>query len=208
MRAVNLLPSGDGGQGRKRPPVPVLAACGGAVVVTAALALLFMSASSKVNQERSALQAAQAQYAAIPAPPPKSAIDTSLPQQHESRVTALATALGQRLPWDRLLREVSQVVPSDVWLVALNASSPTITPPAVPGALGQEFIVEGCTYSQASVARFLARLDVVPDLQNVTLAKALSGSQAGASSTDSGVCPGGTVSFTLQGDLRLAGAAS
>ena len=208
MRAVNLLPRDDAGQGRKLPPLPALVACGGAVLVTAVLALMFLSASSQVSKQRQALRDAQAEYASIPAPPPKSPVVASLPQERETRVTALATALGQRLPWDRLLREVSQVVPSDVWLVSLNAVSPTVTPPAVPGSLGQEFIVVGCTYSQPSVARFLSRLDVVPDLQNVSLAKAVSGGVSGAASTDSGLCPKGTVSFTLQGDLRMSGAAS
>jgi Tfp pilus assembly protein PilN len=205
MRAVNLLPRDDV-QGRKLPPLPVLVGCAGAVVVTAVLALSFLSASSQVGQERQALQAAQAAYAAIPAPPPKSPVASALPQEHQTRVTALATALGQRMPWDRLLREVSQVVPSDVWLTSLNAAAPSVTPPAVAGALPQEFIVTGCTYSQPSVARFLARLDVVPDLQNVTLAKALSG--GAGSSTDTGLCPKGTVTFTLQGDLRVSGASS
>jgi len=209
MRAVNLLPRDDGGQGRKLPPVPVLVACGGAVVVTALLALMFMSASSQVATQRQALRDARAEYAAIPAPPPKSPLATQLPQEHATRVTALATVLGQRLAWDRLLREVSQVVPNDVWLTTLNAAAPTVTPPSPAGTLGQEFIVDGCTYSQPSVARFLARLQVVPDLQNVSLAKVLSaGNVADASTTAVGSCPKGTVTFTLQGDLRTAGAAS
>jgi Tfp pilus assembly protein PilN len=211
MRAVNLLPRDDAGQGRKLPPVPVLVACGGAVVVTAVLALMFLSASSQVAKQRQALRDAQSTYASIPAPPPQSPVVSELPQERQTRVTALATALGQRLPWDRLLREVSQVVPSDVWLVSLNAVAPAITPPAAPGTLGQEFIVVGCTYSQPSVARFLARLDVVPDLQNVSLTKALAAGAAGAAdagSTGSGACPTGTVNFTLQGDLRTSGASS
>lgn len=209
MRAVNLLPRDDGSQGRRIPPVPVLVACGGAVLVTAVLALTFMSASSQVSQQRQALRDAQAEYAAIPAPPPKSPLVTQLPQEHATRVTALATVLGQRLAWDRLLREVSQVVPSDVWLVSLNAAAPSVTPPSPIGTLGQEFIVTGCTYSQPSVARFLARLEVVPDLQNISLAKVLSaGNVTDASTTAVGACPNGTVTFTLQGDLRTAGAAS
>lgn len=209
MRAVNLLPRDDAGQGRKLPPLPVLVACGGAVVATAAVALMFLSASAHVAKQRQALRDAQATYAAIPVPPPKSPLVTQLPQERQTRVTALSAALGQRVAWDRLLREVSQIVPSDVWLVTLNAAAPALTPPAAPGALGQEFIVTGCTYSQASVARFLARLDVVPDLQNISLTSAAGGaSDAAASASVSGACPKGTVSFSMQGDLRSTGAPS
>jgi Tfp pilus assembly protein PilN len=211
MRAVNLLPRNETGQGRKVPPVPVLVACGGAVVVTAVLALMFLSASSNVAKQRQALRDAQATYASIPAPPPKSPLVTELPQERQTRVTALSAALGQRVAWDRLLREVSQIVPSDVWLSTLTAAAPAVTPPAAPGAIGQEFIITGCTYSQPSVARFLARLDVVPDLQGISLTSSVSdGSDAAAGSAgaSSGACPKGTVSFTMQGDLRHSGAAS
>ena len=124
MRAVNLLPR-DATDGRKRPPLPVLVGCVGPVLVTAVRALLFLSASSSVGRERRALLDAQAQFAAIPAPPAPSPVDSQLPKQRQTRVAALATALGERVAWDRLLREVSQVVPSDVWLVTLNALSPT-----------------------------------------------------------------------------------
>ncbi|HEX7625764.1 MAG TPA: PilN domain-containing protein [Gaiellaceae bacterium] len=206
MRAVNLLPGDESGSGRKTPPVPVLVGCVGAVLVTALLAVLFLSASSSVAQQRQALQQAQTDYAAIPTPPAPSPVDSALPQQRTTRVTALAAALGQRIAWDRLLREVSQVVPSDVWLVTLNAQSPSILPPApvtTGGPLPQGFTVTGCTYTQESVARFLARLDVVPDLSAMTLAKSVGGNGADASQ-----CPSGMFTFTLNGNVRAAGAAS
>ncbi|HEY8724306.1 MAG TPA: PilN domain-containing protein, partial [Gaiellaceae bacterium] len=133
-------------------------------------------------------------------PPPPAAVDTQLPKQRQTRVSALATALGQRVAWDRLLREVSQVVPSDVWLSTLSAQAPTSAPasttPSTAPATG--FSVTGCTYSQESVARFLARLDVVPDLSSMTLQT--SGTGAG--------CPESMVAFTFQGNLRAAGATS
>jgi Tfp pilus assembly protein PilN len=211
MRAVNLLPGGDeSGDGRKTPPAPVLVGCIGAVLVTALLAVMFLSASSTVAKQQRALQDAQTQYAAIPAPPAPSPVDSQLPQQRTTRVTALATALGQRIAWDRILREVSEVVPSDVFLVTLNAQSPTIAPPPVATSTGLSslptgFTVTGCTYSQDSVARFLARLDVVPDLSGMTLGKSAS-SDGNASA--GGVCPNGLFTFSLQGTVRAAGATS
>lgn len=210
MRAVNLLPRDGGAEGRRLPPAPVLVACGGAVVVTAILALLFLSASSKVGTQRQALENAQAQYEALPAPTPESPVVGQLPQLHQTRVGAMSVALGQRLPWDRLLREVSQVVPSDVWLLSLTANGPTVTAPlasATPGALPQEFVVTGCTYSQESVARFLARLDLVPDLQNVTLGKSAAGDSS-ATAGGGGACPKGMVDFQLNADMRTTGVPS
>lgn len=212
MRAVNLLPKDEGLEARKGPPLPVLVGCVGTVLIAALLAVMFLSASSGVAQQKRALAQAQAEYAAVPAPPPPPAINTELPQQRQSRVTALATVLGQRVAWDRLLREVSQVVPSDVFLLTLNAQSPTLQPaasPTVGGPLPSGFVLTGCTYSQDSVARFLTRLSVVPDLANMTLGKA-TGSTATATTSGGGFggCPPGLVTFTLAGNVRSAGASS
>jgi Tfp pilus assembly protein PilN len=207
MRAVNLLPGQDSGDS-KAPPVPILVACIGSVVVVAVLAMMFLSASSQVAHQRSTLARLQAEYAAIPAPPPPSPVVSQLPQQRQTRTTALATVLGQRVAWDRLLREVSQVVPSDVWLVTLNAQAPTAAV-AVRGTTAAPvvgFTVQGCTYSQESVARFLARLSLVPDLTGMTLGK--SSSSTTSSGTDTSTCPAKMVTFQLNGNVRLAGVTS
>jgi Tfp pilus assembly protein PilN len=211
MRAVNLLPRDLSGEGRKAPPGPVIAGCVGMVLVTALLAVLFLSASGEVAKQRQALESVQQVYAGMPAPAPPSPVVSQLPKTKQTRVTALATALGQRVAWDRVLREVSQVVPSDVWLVTLDAQSPsysTATPaPTAPAGstLPEGFVVTGCTYSQDSVARFLARLELVPDLMQMTLGKSETSS---AGSGDTSVCPQSMFTFTLQGNIRVGGSAS
>ena len=102
---------------------------------------MFLSASGNVAKQQRALQDAQATYNALPAPAAPSSAETELPALRTTRVTALATALGQRVAWDRLLREVSQVVPSDVWLLNLNAQSPAVgaaaAAAATPGTVTQ-----------------------------------------------------------------------
>jgi Tfp pilus assembly protein PilN len=211
MRAVNLLPRDEVGQGRKVPPLPVLVGCVGAVVVAALLAVLFLSASSGVAGKRSALEALQAQADAIPAPPAPSPVIAQLPQERQTRVTALATVLGQRVVWDRLLREVSEVVPSDVWLLTLNALAPSLAPAGGAPSAQSGFAVTGCTYSQESVARFLARLQVVPDLSGMTLSNSTASAPAGSAGAAGGSvngCAAGMVSFKLQGSVRTAGAPS
>jgi Tfp pilus assembly protein PilN len=209
MRAVNLLPRDDSAQGGKVPPLPVLVGCIGTVLVAALTAVMFLSASSGVAAKQKALEQVQAEYAGLPAPVPQSPVVAEFPQQRQTRVTALATVLGQRVAWDRVLQEISQVVPNDVWLVTMNAVAPFLTPASTVVAAGastapQGFTVTGCTYSQDSVARFLARLSVVPDLTSMTLGKS-SSSDAG-SGGGGGVCPQGMFTFTLQGNVKAAGA--
>jgi Tfp pilus assembly protein PilN len=204
MRAVNLLPRDDA-DARKTPPLPILVLCIGSALIAAVTATMFLSASSGVAAKQRALQDAQAQYAAIPAPAAPSPLVKQLPQQRQARVTALTTVLGQRVAWDRLLQEVSEIVPSDVWLVTLNALSPSLAPPPAAGAAAgpsQGFQVTGCTYSQDSVARFLARLSVVPDLSGMTLAKSVGSDSADGGGSAGGGCPSGMFTFTLQGSVK------
>jgi Tfp pilus assembly protein PilN len=195
----------------------VLVGCVGTVVVAAVMAVLFLSASAGVAKKQQALDHIQAQYSAMPAPAAASPVVAQLPQERQTRITALATALGQRVAWDRVLREVSQVVPSDVWLLTLTALAPAVNVAAATTAgsgqpLPQGFVITGCTYSQDSVARFLARLSVVPDLDSMTLGKsASSGADAAAGAagaTAGGTCAAGMFSFTLQGNVHTAGAPS
>jgi Tfp pilus assembly protein PilN len=70
------------------------------------------------------------------------------------------------------------VLPDDVWLTNVTGTMPleptavTATPSATPSAFPTAptaFTLQGSTYSQAGVARLLARLQVVPDLKNVQL---------------------------------------
>jgi Tfp pilus assembly protein PilN len=218
MRAVNLLPNQGADQDRRLPPPPVLVACSGIVLVTAVLAMMFLSASSKVAHAKQQLIDVQAQYAAIPAPPPPSPAVSALPAQRSTRVSALATALGERVDWDRVLREVSQVTPSNVWLLSVNAQSPamlasstTAAPTTLGTALPQGIVITGCTYSQDAVAVFLARLDVVPDLSDMTLGKSSDGKTVGASGGTSGGggsgCPGGLYAFALNGNVKAGASA-
>ena len=76
------------------------------------------------------------------------------------RVAALSSALSSRVAWDRVLRQISLVLPEDVWLTSLtsrrraDASAAT----GAVAAAGASFTLTGATYSQSGVARFLSRL--------------------------------------------------
>jgi Tfp pilus assembly protein PilN len=207
MRAVNLLPDAGANDGRKGPPLPVLLGCVGLVLISAVLAMTYLSASAGVAKKKQALAQMQAAYAAIPAPAAPPAVVTDLPKERQTRVAALATALGQRVAWDRLLREVSQVLPSDVWLLSLNALAPALAPVATDGTAPTGFVVTGCTYSQDSVARFLARLSIVPDLSGMTLGKSVASEPGTGNTGGGGSCPAGMITFTLNGDVHTSGTA-
>lgn len=198
MRAVNLLPR-DFEQGKKRPGKPVIAGCVGAVLATAVIAGGYLQASSKLGHEKTQLATVQAQTAALPPLATEPSTVTSLPGERSQRLAALSAALATRVYWDRILRELSLVLPDDVWLTSLQATAPqpaaaTLAAPAVADG----FKIVGYTYSQNAVARLLARLSVVPDLQQVTLSSSAVGQVDNRS----------IVNFTIAANVRAPGATS
>ena len=155
-----------------------------------------------MRDEQNQLDAINAQIAVIPPPPAPDTAGAGLATQEQARLTALSSALAKRVAWDRVLRNLSLVLPDDVWLSALTASSPAspasaVVPVPAAGAPPTGFILTGYTYSQAGVARLLSRLEVLPDLTNVQL---LSSQRTKLGSQT-------VVQFTLAANIRT-GAAS
>ncbi len=190
MRAVNLLPRDERRRKRVRMTIWVQLALVSPFVVGSLLGAGYLVTSSKVNDRRSTLEALRDELAALPPRVTPPAVDAQLTLQHEQRVSALALALRSRVAWDRILREISSILPEDVWLTTLSAQSPesapvasttpatgtgdgeasgVSTPAPAPALTSRALSLEGYTYSQEGVARFLSRLAVIPELTDVRL---------------------------------------
>jgi Tfp pilus assembly protein PilN len=206
VRAVNLLPRDDGRSKRtKDQNAPIAVGLALFLVVFVVIAGFYLRSSAAVQDKQNALGHAKAELAVLPPlPSGPTATETQLVGQQRDRLNALASALSRRVAWDRILREFAIVLPDDVWLTSLAAtspSSPASAAPAAPTAAGAaptEFVVTGYTYSQNGVARLLSRLAVVPDLRNVQL----------QSSALSKVGDQQIVQFTILADVAEPGAAS
>ena len=195
MRAVNLLPRDEAKRSFAAKRGVVFGGVGGAALATVVLGSMMMSAGGAANSKQEELDGLRAQIAAIPTVP---VIDTSredaLAAEKGARVGALSAALAGRVAWDRVLRQVSLVLPEDVWLTNLSAVAPDATQAA---AAGTGFTLTGATYSQNGVARFLSRLAVIPDLANVRL----------QSSQSQLLNERELVQFTILADVRAPGSA-
>ncbi|MGZ4316032.1 MAG: PilN domain-containing protein [Gaiellaceae bacterium] len=212
MRAVNLLPRQQVEQKRERPNTLGLVAGIGGAAVLLALVGGFLLANRSVDRQRQALSDARAMLAANPAKKLSAntqAFRSTMLSQREERSLALAAAIGKRVAWDRILSHMALVMPDDVWLTKVNGTMPlqsalpagTLTTPTGPSALPPTptaLEIDGYTYSQPSVARFLERLQVDPDLKNVQL-KMSSTTMLGAQKV---------VSFTIISDIRKGRGAS
>lgn len=210
LRSVNLLPVELRNVGRKRPNLLNVALPVAAVVPFIAFGVLFLNASGDVTDRQGQLETVQAQISALP-DPIKPEIDPTLELAEQQRGASLAAVLGTRLAWDRVLVDLSRVLPANVWLTHFNAQAPAyapvlpaaaVAPPAAPGTpVGTPtptgVVIEGYTYSLPDVARLLSRLNALPSLENVVLG------------TTSKIKIGKreAVSFTINADIASTGGA-
>ncbi len=208
MRAVNLLPKElqNAKSIRHEDPAVVVGSALG-VMVMIALGASFFVAHANANAEQARLTTARLELAQLsqhqrPVPKPKGPTTPITPivpppavtAQEASWLSAVSTNLSQRIAWDRVLREVSLVIPDDVTLVQLSMTTPTAAsagPSATPG-----FVIQGSAFSYDSVARLLSRLALVPDLSNVTLTNTSSGGLG------SGATPAAGVQFNITAQVK------
>jgi len=177
MRAVNLLPRDAERTSSEGARTPLLVAVGGVAAVTAVAVVLAFSASGTASERRDELASIEQAIGLVPTAGNPAVSQAGLAQERTDRVSALAAALSTRIPFDRLLRELSLVLPEDAWLTGITASAPASEAPtgATPGKASaaasttQGVTIQGATYSHQSVARVLARLAVIPSLENVRL---------------------------------------
>ena len=168
MRAVNLLPGSEAQRKVRSAPNPV--ALAGAIAGVVAVAVIGggnLVQTSRVAAAQQTLNEAKIQLAATPLPPAAPKVTPPPPvvaAQMQPRLTAVSSALSSRIAWDRILREFSLVLPSDVQLTALD-----LTQPATAQAASTGLQLTGVTYSYDSVARLLSRMALIPDLTGVTL---------------------------------------
>jgi Tfp pilus assembly protein PilN len=220
MRAVNLLPR-ETKQPRKRLGVVEQLALVSPLVIGGLVAAGYLLASSNVNSHQSTLQALQDELASLPAPTQTHQQNPALAAERQLRIAALGAALQSRLVWDRVLREISAVLPGDVWLTTMAAQTPetptnvpnsttaaptsttgtsttstttttTSTTPTPPPAPTGPLNLAGYTYSQEGVARLLSRLAVVPALEDVKL----------VSASQTAVGEQTVISFQIQANVR------
>jgi Tfp pilus assembly protein PilN len=172
MRAVNLLPA-DANAPRQRLPFAPIVLAGTAPLLAAALVYLGYSVeSSKVSDKQLALDAVKTQIVALR--PTQQLVSQSgrIVGERARREAELADALGRQVPWDVTFDQISRVLPANAWLTSLGGQSPVPVVPSAPTATNSSLspvTLQGMTYTQADVARVLARLALVPALTDVAL---------------------------------------
>jgi Tfp pilus assembly protein PilN len=213
MRAFDLLPREDAAQdGRRRPNTPQLVLAVVGLVLFAATASLFLVSNAGVADKETEVNDLRGRLASLEQPqeeptPGLEGSDQALIQERDTRTSALGTALGRRIAWDRVLRDVSLVLPEGVWLDSLAATAATATdataagqPAAAPDPTAppstSTFQLSGFAKEQAAIAQLLSRMAVLPELAGVQL----------VSSTATEIGGEQVYQFSLAATLKPAGA--
>ncbi len=208
MRTVNLLPKGAAVKKSRRSTLISVGAPIAVAVPLVALGFLYFGAHNRVVDQQNQIDAARAELAALPQPTVP-VIDNAVVGDEAVRATAVANVLGSRLAWEAVFRDMSKVLPENVWLSTMSLTAPdvanladgtAVAAPAVPGVepVPSAVSIDGFTFTQPDVARLLARLATLPSLKRVTLTSS-QGSLVGSKKV---------VHFVIVADLNQTGGAS
>jgi len=178
MRAFDLMPKEETREKGGRVGLAKIAVALLGLVLFAGLAAAYLFTGAAVMTKQGELDDLRAQLAEldVASEEPTSGAP-ALAGQGQQRTTALSAALAIRIAWDRILREVSLVLPEDVWLTQLSATTPNAAqggagapPTAAAGSTSPNSLTAvGLARSHESVALFLSRLESIPELTMVQL---------------------------------------
>jgi Tfp pilus assembly protein PilN len=186
VRPVNLIPTEERRDHRAptrtgRLPYVLV---GGLVAAVAAVALL-TTTSNSVAEREAELASLEAEKAAAAAQATQLAPYAEFASVEEARTATVASLAQSRFDWERVLHELSRVVPEDVWLINLTGTvSPSV---GLEGAAdsslrseiaGPALSIIGCGSSHEAVAGFLAALEDIDGVTRVGVTRSeLSSSQ-------------------------------
>lgn len=172
MRPVNLIPAEDrrGEHAPLRTGPLVYVVVGALVAVLAGVTALVLT-GNQVADRKSEVARLEREDAAAAARAQRLAAYTQFQAVRAQRVATVTSLADSRFDWERVMRELSLVLPDDVWLVSLDASA---SPEAGGGssgsalrgsAPGPALAISGCAAGQEGVARFVT---VLKDIDGVT----------------------------------------
>jgi Tfp pilus assembly protein PilN len=176
MRPVNLIPPEDrrGGTAPLRTgPLPYVVL--GALVAVLAAVVAMVQVDNQIAERKGEVAKLEREDARAAAKAQRLAAYTEFRAMSEQRVATVSELADSRFDWERVMRELSLVLPSDVWLVGLRATAaPGVNVEGGGGgdtsgmraaAPGPALELSGCADGQEAVAGFVTALE---DIDGVT----------------------------------------
>jgi Tfp pilus assembly protein PilN len=220
MRPVNLIPS-EQRHGSESPlrtgPLPYLV-LGGLVALLVGVALLVVT-SNQISERKSEIVTLKHEDRLAQKKAERLASYVQLAQLRQQRTETVNSLADSRFDWERVMRELSKVLPADVWLTRLNASA---SPEAASGSssetsgsglrssvAGPALEIGGCADGQDGVAGFVTALKEIDGVTRVGVESSAlpteeSSSESGGGSEGGGGSDCRTRNFIAQFELVVA----
>lgn len=177
MRPVNLIPP-DQRHGSQSPlrtgPIPYIV-LGGLVALLVGVAVLVMT-GNQISERKDEIVTLRREDRAAQERAERLAAYVQLAEMRQQRVETISSLADSRFDWERVMRELSKILPSDVWLTSLDASA---SPEAGGGSggssgggmrgsiAGPALEINGCAKGQEGVAGFVTALKEIDGVTRV-----------------------------------------
>jgi Tfp pilus assembly protein PilN len=216
MRPVNLIPPdqrrGDSAQLRTGPLLYIV--LGALALILIGVTMLVLT-ENQVADSKAEVVTLKHEDAAAEAKAKKLSAYVQFRTLAEQRIVTVESLADSRFDWERVMRELSLVLPSNVWLTGLSASASAESSAGGEGGgeasglrdtvPGPALELNGCATGQEAVAEFVTALK---DIDGVTRV-GVSSSELASSSSEAGSGEGGgedcrTRNFIAQFQLVVA----
>jgi Tfp pilus assembly protein PilN len=199
VKAVNLVPK-DYRRGRlagRGGEIFSYALIGGLAVALLAVVAVVLT-NNKVSDNKAEVAKLQQQLDEAQTEASALAPYANFASLAQARIATVSSLAQSRFDWERVMRELSQILPPDVWLTKLTG---TVVPDVTldngvdiasrSSISGPALEIEGCGSGQDAVAKFVAALQDIDGVTRVGVQSSDKSSQASASSTAAPADPGG-----------------
>jgi Tfp pilus assembly protein PilN len=194
MRPVNLIPAEDRPGGR-RPmrggPLAyvIVGALAAAVIGVAVLAVT----SNQIADSKAEIATLEDETAAVEARARALDAYTQFHSLREQRLATVTNLADSRFDWERVMRELAVVLPSNVWLtnltgtagsgVSIDGAASVSLRSSIPGPALE---LKGCATGQDAVAAFVQALKQIDGVTRVGMQSSSLGEQVGGENATSG----------------------
>jgi Tfp pilus assembly protein PilN len=192
MRAVNLIPTEQRRAKATGKASGSAYAIVGVLAVVLVMAVAYVLTSNQVNENETKAAEAKQQADALEAQAAALGSFTNFAAIKDQRLASVVTTAQTRFDWERLMREVSMIMPEGSWLRTTSASvvgeaSPTgeTATPTAGAALNPTATFVGCTRKQSEVATLMVRMGELHRATDVKLNQSAVEAADGEASIDS-----------------------
>jgi Tfp pilus assembly protein PilN len=182
MRPVNLIPP-DERQGSQSPlrtgPLPYVL-LGSLVALLLGVALL-VTTGNQISEKKDEISSLTQQDASAQQRAQELAPYVQFAEMHRARLETVTSLADSRFDWQRVMGELSKILPSNVWLTSLDASASSTSSTASASAdsggesgsglrssvAGPALEISGCSTGQEGVAGFVNALKEIDGVTRV-----------------------------------------